>query len=136
MPYSDPEKARAYFRNYRRLRRAGDERSTPVHPAVSAEFRLQTAGDVLAMLEDQCQAVYDDDAISTTERARVIGYLGSVTLKAIECGDLAARLEAIEVAVKAKKRADKQAEQERKQKPNAKNDPRRNRMLAPRTVCD
>ena len=61
MPYADPERARAYFREYRRTRRAGDTRSTPVQPAVSVEFRLETAGDVIALIENQVQAVLDGD---------------------------------------------------------------------------
>ena len=43
MPYSDPARARSYQRDYRRLRRAGDGRTTPVHPDIPAGFRLATA---------------------------------------------------------------------------------------------
>jgi hypothetical protein len=105
MPYSDPERNRKYFREYRRLRRAGDSCSTPVHPAVSIEFRLETAGDVIALIESQVQAVLDDTTAGAVEKARCIGYLAGVSLKAIECGNLAARLEAIEIALKARKNA-------------------------------
>ena len=100
MPYSDPERARSYFRKYRRLRRGGDARSTPVHPVVSTEFRLETAGDVIALLENQVEAVLDDAEAGTLEKARVVGYLAGISLKAIECGNLAARLEALEAALK------------------------------------
>ena len=100
MPYADPERARAYFRENRRLRRSGHSCSTPVHPAVSIEFRLETAGDVIALLEHQAQAVLDDPKAKPLERARCIGYLAGVSLKAIECGNLAARLEALERILK------------------------------------
>ena len=96
MPYADASRARAYFRDYRRIRRGGDARSTPVHPKVSTEFRLETAGDVIALLENQVEAVLDDAEAGTLEKARVVGYLAGVSLKAIECGNLTARLEALE----------------------------------------
>ena len=100
MPYSDPERARAYFRDYRRLRRGGDGCSTPVHPSVPVEFRLETAGDVIALIENQVQAVLDETDAGALEKARTIGYLAGVSLKAIECGNLAARLEALESVLK------------------------------------
>jgi len=100
MPYADPDRARTYFREYRRLRRAGDGCSTPVQPAVSIEFRLETAGDVIALIENQVQAVLDEAEAGTLEKARCIGYLASVSLKAIEAGNLAARVEALEAVLK------------------------------------
>lgn len=106
MPYADPERARTYFRGYRRTRRSGEMCSTPVHPTVSAEFRLETAGDVIALIENQVQAVLDDAESGALEKARCVGYLASVSLKAIECGNLAARLEALETVLKARKNGD------------------------------
>jgi hypothetical protein len=103
MPYADPERARTYFRQYRRARRSGDTCSTPVHPAVSVEFRLETAGDIIALIENQVQAVLDDAEAGTLEKARCVGYLAGISLKAIECGNLAARLEAVEGVLKARK---------------------------------
>ena len=44
-----------------------------------------------------------DDSLSTVERARTIGYLAGVSLKAIEAGDLAARVEAVEATLKARR---------------------------------
>ena len=93
---------RAYFREYRRIRRGGDECSTPL----PAEFRLETAGDVIALIENQVQAVLDDAEGGALEKARCVGYLASVSLKAIECGNLAARLEALEAVLKARKKGD------------------------------
>jgi hypothetical protein len=102
MPYADPDRARDYQREYRRIRRAGDECTTPGTTPVPLPFRLQTAADVLTMLEDQATAVCDDPKAGALEKARVIGFLCGVTLKAIEAGDIAARVEALEANLKAK----------------------------------
>lgn len=104
MPYKDSEKQRTYQREYRRLRRAG-ESTTPKLVALPPTFRLKTAADVLALLSEQIVTVRSDDESTALERARVIGYLGSVALKAIEAGDLAARLEAVEMALKLRRNA-------------------------------
>ena len=103
MPYRDPNRAREYFRNYRRTRRSGDACSTPVHPVLSPEFRLATAADVVALIEDQCQAVLDEKEATILEKARCLGYLATVSLKAIEAGNLAARIEELEAILKKRK---------------------------------
>jgi hypothetical protein len=100
VPHKDIEKRRAYYREYRRVRRAGDTRSTPVHPAIPIEFRLDTAASVIALLEDQVLAVLEETEVSTVERARCVGYLAGVSLKAIESGNLAARIEQLELILK------------------------------------
>jgi hypothetical protein len=99
MPIADPEKSRTYQREYKRLARAGSCQ-TPGQTQVPAEFRLQTASDVLAMLGEQSEAVLNDAELGTVERARTIGYLAGTLLKAIELGNLAGRLEALEAALK------------------------------------
>jgi len=53
MPYSDPSRARQYQRDYRRTRRSGDRCTTPVHPVIPIPFRLQTAQDVIDLLQEQ-----------------------------------------------------------------------------------
>jgi len=99
MPFNDPAKAREYQRTYKRLRRAGDCQ-TPGTTRLPAEFRLRTAADVLAILDEQVAAVREDQQAGTLERARCIGYMAAVALKAIEAGNLAARLEGLEQALK------------------------------------
>jgi hypothetical protein len=96
MPYRDANRARAYQREYRRVRRAGDSCTTPGTTRVPVAFRLKTAADVLALLEEQVSAVRADPVAGTLEKARALGYLATVSLKAIEAGDLAARLEALD----------------------------------------
>jgi hypothetical protein len=100
MPFSDPERARDYQREYRRLRRGGDDCTTPGTTPVPLSFRLQTAADVLDLLEEQVQAVRADQEAGALEKARVVGYLAGVTLKAIEAGNLAARIEMLEAVLK------------------------------------
>jgi hypothetical protein len=70
---------------------------------VPALFRLKTAADVLDLLQEQVEAVRAESEAGTLEKARVVGYLAGVALKAIEAGNLAARLEALEAILKARK---------------------------------
>src|SRR4051794_34829112 len=102
MPYRDPEQSRSYQREYRRLRRAGDECTTPGTTLVPLAFRLQTAADVLALLEEQVDAVLAAVDAGALEKARCIGYLAGISLKAIEAGNLAARIEMLEAVLKAR----------------------------------
>jgi hypothetical protein len=104
MPFKDPEKARDYQREYRRLRRSGDDCTTPSTTPVPIEFRLQTAQDVIGLLEEQVSAVRAEKAAGTLEKARTIGFLAGVALKAIEAGNLAARIEMLEAVLKQRAR--------------------------------
>lgn len=69
-------------------------------PCVPEPFQLRKPGDVLQLLEWQIAAVARDTRSSTVERARTIGYLASLSLKAIDADSLAARLEALEAVLK------------------------------------
>lgn len=95
MPYKDPEKRRAYNREWMRLRRAG-ESGTPGGTQLPQEFKLQTAQDVIDLLAEQIAAVKQDQEAGTLEKARTIGYLLTIALKAIETANLEARIEALE----------------------------------------
>jgi hypothetical protein len=100
MPFADPDRARDYQREYRRLRRAGDACTTPGTSPVPVPFRLQTAQDVIDLLQEQVEAVRAEREAGTLEKARTVGYLAGVALKAIEAGNLAARIEALEAVLK------------------------------------
>ena len=104
MPYRDPEKRRTYDRDYKRSARVGGC-PTPGQTLVPLPFRLKTAADVLKLLEEQVAAVRGESNAGTLEKARCVGYLAGVTLKAIEAGDLAARLEAVEAVLKGRRAA-------------------------------
>jgi hypothetical protein len=100
MPFRDPDKARDYQREYRRTRRAGDSCTTPGTTPLPLPFRLKTAADVLQLLEEQVEAVRGEQEAGTLEKARTIGYLAGIALKAIEAGNLAARIEMLETVLK------------------------------------
>lgn len=100
MPFSDPQHARNYQRDYRRLRRGGDACTTPGTTPVPVEFRLQTAQDVIDLLQEQVASVRAAKKAGILEKARTIGYLAGIALRAIETGNLAARLEMLEVILK------------------------------------
>ena len=104
MPYKDPEKARAYQREYRRLRRGGDTRTTPGTTLVPTDFRLQTAQDVIDLLAEQIAAVRREQEAGALEKARCIAYLAGISLKAIEAGSITARIEALEGVLSQRKR--------------------------------
>ena len=100
MPFKDPEKRRQYQRERRRRERAGiaeiaGSQKVPSIPKSKAITRIATVQDVRECLSEQIVRVRNSKA-DTIVKARVIGYLAGVILKAIEVGDLEKRLEAIE----------------------------------------
>ena len=99
MPYKDAEQARDYQREYRRVARAGGDVQGVVRQ-VPLPFRLKTAADVMALLEEQVQAVREDKEAATLEKARTVGFLAGVALRAIEAGEMAVRVEALEGVLK------------------------------------
>lgn len=106
MPYKDPDKRREYARQYQRTRMApAGGFLTPAQTPVPPQFRLKTAQDVIDLLGEQVNAVRGDEGLSTAERARTIGYLAGIALRAIEAGDLAGRLEALERILAARRAA-------------------------------
>jgi hypothetical protein len=100
MPFADASKARDYQREYRRTRRAGDRCTTPGTTPIPLPFRLKTTADVLQLLEEQVEAVRAEPGAGALEKARTIGYLAGITLKAIDAGNLAARIEMLEAVLK------------------------------------
>jgi hypothetical protein len=58
---------------------------------------------VLTVLEGQIDAVRADGEAGPLEKARLIGYLAGVGLKAIEAGNLEARVEMLEAVLKQRK---------------------------------
>src|SRR5581483_22599 len=103
MPYRDPEKRREYQRDRMRSRRAGDSVSTPCSTRLPPGFRAATAADVLALVAEQVELVRADPKAGTLDKARVVGYLATVMLKAIEAKDLAGRIEELERILRLRK---------------------------------
>src|SRR5690349_4514603 len=91
----------------RRLRRAGDDCAsldiTPIPLSVGAKRRAE----VRVILEEQAAAVRGAEESGPSERARIIGYLAGIALKAIEAGNLAARIEMLEAVLKQRNGAGK-----------------------------
>jgi len=65
--------------------------------------RLQTAQDVIDLLEEQVEALRAERWAGAVQTARAIGYLAGIARKAIETGNLAARLEMLEAVLKQRK---------------------------------
>jgi hypothetical protein len=107
MPYKDDAARRAYDADYKRLRRSGGP--TLSNPLVPPEVRLQTARDVLDLFARQVDAVQADPDADVMDRARTVGFLASIALRAIEAGDQAARIEALERALKLRAEDQKKA---------------------------
>lgn len=113
MPYKDPEKRKAAKARHRASKKAKAAEGLPkgsagalsgssivvYHSPEMSTLRVRTASDILAMLEGQAAAVLTDPDIDTCNRARTIGYLAGVMLRAVETADLTKRLEAIEEAI-------------------------------------
>ena len=62
--------------------------------------RLQTAQDVIDLLEEQVEALRAERWVGGVPKARAIGYLAGIARKAIETGNLAARIEILEAVLK------------------------------------
>jgi hypothetical protein len=68
--------------------------------AVPRPMQLDRPGDVLALLAEQANEVRADQAADPVEKARTLGFIASIALRAMEARDLTARLEAIERVLK------------------------------------
>jgi hypothetical protein len=99
VPYADLDRQRAYKRDWMRLRRAG-ECGTPGGTVLPLPVRLEAATDVLDLLGEEIAAVRADQDAGTLEKARVVGYLSSIALRAVEVADVTARVEALEGVLK------------------------------------
>ena len=75
--------------------------------AIPVEVRCRTAGDVIEILEEQIEAVLADATLGTTDKARTIGYLAGVSLRAIEAGNMVARIEALESVLKNREKGER-----------------------------
>lgn len=98
MPYADPGRRRDYQRERARFRRAG-RADTPARVELPAPLRVQTARDVLDLLAEQINLLRADLSLGTVERARCLGGLAGVALRAVETADLEARLAALEAVL-------------------------------------
>ena len=100
MPFADPEKRRQYDAEHKRRMRVADP--CPTRLTLPVEFRAKTAADVLALLNEQIDTVRQDGSLGSVERAKSVGYLAGIALRAIDAGDVAARVEALESILKSR----------------------------------
>ena len=86
------------------VRRIQNLEARPTGVFVAAEpLPLDKPADVLAVVEEQVNAVRADPLADPAEKARTLGFLSSVALRAFEARDLDARLEAVERVLKLRK---------------------------------
>lgn len=86
-------------------------RATPV----PAPLDLNAPADVLALLAEQANAVRADASATAQERARTLGMLAALAIRAMEARDLDARLEAVERVLKLRA-ADERAKEKARRK--------------------
>lgn len=100
LPYADPEKERAYQREYKRQMRAAnqagkiDEGKPKFSPATAfkkrnSAFRIRTTAEVAELLERVTEKLVSLKPQNTQEffqQVKLIGYMLSLSLKAIETG--------------------------------------------------
>lgn len=102
MPYKNPEIQKEYKREWARIKRAGDF-GTPCGTQLPLPFKLKTAQDLLALIEEQINAVREEEKAKILEKARVVGYLAGIALKAVEVAGLEIRVEALEQVIMKRK---------------------------------
>jgi|SRR5579872_1728757 len=80
----------------RRLAEVVDNRCLAQIDPASLNYPARTAADIVHHLEEQIQAVRGNSRLDDTDRARLIGALCAVSLRAIEQAEGEARLRAVE----------------------------------------
>lgn len=100
MPYKDPEKQAAYQREWQRQRRAGEVKHNPSRTLNPQD--IQTAKGLLELLTETMVEVKDHKG-DTLIKARLIGYLVSIGLKAVETAELESRLIELEELISGKR---------------------------------
>jgi hypothetical protein len=93
MPYRDPEDRRRNDRDRKRALRAA-ERMGIVRELPGA--RIRVVADVEALLAEAVQLVRSDQKARGVEKARALGFLGSIALRLIEAHDLDERIDTLE----------------------------------------
>ena len=92
------------------VRRVQDLEARPLLRIVPAEpVPLDTPSDVLALLAEQVNAVRADALADPAEKARTVGFLAGLALRAMEARDVVARLEAVERVLKLRKQHEQDA---------------------------
>jgi hypothetical protein len=80
-----------------------EQRMVAMRTVMATPTVLHSPADVLALIEEQVNAVRADPTTEPTERARTLGMLAGLALRAMDSRDIAARLEAVERVLKLRK---------------------------------
>src|SRR3954468_21974258 len=93
-----------------------EQRMVAMRTVLATPAALDSPADVLALLEEQVNQVRADPLADPTERARTLGMLAGLALRAMDSRDLAARLEAVERVLKLRKDAERDEAKWRKRR--------------------
>jgi hypothetical protein len=72
----------------------------PVQAVPRQPAPLRTSANILNLLEEMTAAVWADPFTRPAEKARAVGYLPGIALKAIEANNLASRVQMLEAVLK------------------------------------
>ncbi len=95
MPYADKEKQKAYQRDYQRMKRAGEGEVKRQKKKPLTIEEIATAAGIRDLLAETIREV-KEAKLDTVVKARCIGYLCGVGLKAVETADLEQRITRLE----------------------------------------
>jgi hypothetical protein len=84
-----------------------EQRMVAMRTVLATPTVLSQPADVLALIEEQVNQVRADPLTDPSERARTLGMLAGLALRAMDSRDLAARLEAVERVLKLRKDAER-----------------------------
>jgi hypothetical protein len=81
--------------------------------ASTVPIDLDVPADVLDLLTEQVNALRADATIDPAERARTVGALGGLALRAMDARDILARVEAVERVLKLRRDALREQQQKK-----------------------
>ncbi len=84
-----------------------EQRMVAMRTVLATPAALGSPADVLSLLEEQVNAVRADPMTDPSERARTLGMLAGLALRAMDSRDLQARPEAVERVLKLRKAAER-----------------------------
>ena len=102
MPYKNIERQKTYNRDYQKkwqARKRAENKGLPVPLYLNKpleNYRLDTVRDVIKELSDAIYLVKSDKLTNASNKARSIGYLCSIALRAIEVGELESQIISLE----------------------------------------
>ena len=90
-----------------------EQRMVAMRTALATPAALDSPADVLALIAEQVNAVRADPTADPTERARTLGVLAGLALRAMDSRDLEARTAAVERVLKLRRDAERDQAKQR-----------------------